>query len=73
MQSRILRHFLAVAEHRNLTAAAEVLHISQPALSKSIKQLEVSIGAPLFERHQKGVLLTGEGKNSASTGAVDGC
>ncbi len=62
MQSRILRHFLAVAEHHNLTAAAEALHISQPALTKSIKQLEASIGSPLFERHQKGVLLTKEGK-----------
>ncbi len=58
MQSRVLRHFLAVAEHHNLTAAAEALHISQPALTKSIKQLEASIGSPLFERHQKGVLLT---------------
>ncbi len=58
MQSRALRHFLAVAEHRNVTSAAEALHISQPALTKSIKQLETSVGVPLFERHQKGVILT---------------
>ncbi len=62
MQSRVLRHFLAVAEHRNVTSAAEALHISQPALTKSIKQLEASVGVPLFERHQKGVILTLEGE-----------
>lgn len=62
MQSRSLRHFLAVAEHRNVTSAAEALHISQPALTKSIKQLESTIGVPLFERHQKGVILTREGE-----------
>lgn len=62
MQSRSLRHFLAVAEHRNVTSAAEALHISQPALTKSIKQLEGTIGVPLFERHQKGVMLTREGE-----------
>ena len=62
MQSRILKHFLAVAEHHNVTAAADSLHISQPALTKSIKQLEKDIGVPLFERHQKGVILTLEGE-----------
>jgi DNA-binding transcriptional LysR family regulator len=62
MQSRSLRHFLAVAEHHNVTSAAEALHISQPALTKSIKQLESTIGVPLFERHQKGVILTREGE-----------
>jgi len=62
MQSRALRHFLAVAEHHNVTSAAEALHISQPALTKSIKQLESIIGVPLFERHQKGVILTLEGE-----------
>ncbi|MDX2480979.1 MAG: LysR family transcriptional regulator [Desulfuromusa sp.] len=62
MQSRVLRHFLAVAKHNNVSAAAEALHISQPALTKSIKQLESTIGVQLFERHQKGVLLTREGK-----------
>ena len=50
MHSRLLRHFLAVVERRNITAAADDLHISQPALTRSIRQLEKTIGVPLFER-----------------------
>ena len=40
MHSRLLRHFLAVVDHKGMSAAAAELHISQPALTKSIRQLE---------------------------------
>jgi DNA-binding transcriptional LysR family regulator len=62
MQSRLLRHFLAVAERRNITAAAGDLHISQPALTRSIRQLEATVGTPLFERLPTGVVLTRQGE-----------
>ena len=45
MYSRLLRHFLAVVEHKGITSAADELHISQPALTKSIRQLEDNLGA----------------------------
>jgi DNA-binding transcriptional LysR family regulator len=62
MHSRLLRHFLGVVEKRNITAAAEALHISQPALTRSIRQLEKTIGVPLFERLPTGVALTKQGE-----------
>lgn len=58
MYSRLLRHFLAVVEHKGITAAAEELHISQPALTKSIRQLENNLGVTLFERLPTGVVPT---------------
>jgi DNA-binding transcriptional LysR family regulator len=62
MQSRLLHHFLIVAERRSVTAAAEVLHITQPALTRSIHQLEKLVGAKLFERLPTGVALTRQGE-----------
>ena len=62
MQSRLLRHFLAVVERKNITAAAGDLHISQPALTRSIRQLETTIGVLLFERLPTGVALTRHGE-----------
>jgi DNA-binding transcriptional LysR family regulator len=62
MHSRLLRHFLGVVEKRNITAAAEALNISQPALTRSIRQLEKMIGVPLFERLPTGVALTKQGE-----------
>jgi DNA-binding transcriptional LysR family regulator len=58
MHSRLLRHFLAVLEHRSISAAAEAVHISQPALTKSIRQLETTLGVSLFERRPNGVVPT---------------
>ena len=62
IQSRKISHFLAVAEHLNFTAAATQLNISQPALSRSIKQLEEGLGVPLLERLPTGVTLTRYGE-----------
>ncbi len=58
MYSHLLQHFLAVADHRGITAAAKAIHITQPALTKSIRQLEQLLGVTLFERLPNGVVLT---------------
>jgi DNA-binding transcriptional LysR family regulator len=52
---RHLRHALGLAEHRNFARAAEALHISQSALSRSIQSLEESLGVILFDRSHSGV------------------
>lgn len=58
MDLRQLKYFLATVENRSFGQAAEVLHISQPALSKAVKQLELSLGVPLLERLPRGVSPT---------------
>lgn len=58
----LYRIFFVVAECENITKAAERLHISQPAISKSIKNLEEQLGGQLFIRTKRGVSLTEEGK-----------
>lgn len=59
---RYIHYFLAVAEHKSFTRAAEVLHVSQPALSQHIKSLEESLGILLFDRSTKNIRLTDVGK-----------
>lgn len=54
--------FYTVAECKNITKASEVLNISQPAVTKHIKNLEEQIGSPLFIRTKKGVLLNEAGE-----------
>lgn len=61
MELQQLRYFLSVAQERNITRAAEIFHISQPALSRQIQQLETDLGGPLFERSSAGVTLTERG------------
>ena len=58
MELRILRYFLAVAREENITKAAELLHITQPTLSRQLAQLEEDVGVTLFSRK---VTLTDEG------------
>lgn len=58
----LYRIFFVVAECENITKAAQRLHISQPAISKSIKNLESQLGGQLFVRTKRGVSLTEEGK-----------
>lgn len=58
----LYRIFYVVANHCNITKASEELSISQPAISKSIKNLEEQLGGQLFVRTKRGVFLTEEGK-----------
>ena len=58
----LYRIFYEVASCGNITHASQKLNISQPAISKSIKNLETQLGGDLFVRTQKGVVLTEEGK-----------
>lgn len=62
MDTRQLRHFLALVEHGSYARASEVVHLSQPALSRSIQQLEQQLGATLFERGRFGAMLTAHGR-----------
>ncbi|MCW8855712.1 MAG: LysR family transcriptional regulator [Gammaproteobacteria bacterium] len=59
---RQLEVFAAVARHESFTRAAEFLHLSQPGVSMQIKQLENSIGLPLFEHVGKKIFLTDAGR-----------
>lgn len=59
---RALRHAIALAEHGNFSRAAEALHLTQPALSRSIQTLEAGIGASLFERQRGAVEPTDIGR-----------
>ena len=58
---RQLNAFLAIVETGSLGRAAEALHVTQPALSRTVRRLEEQIGAPLFERHSTGMLTTAIG------------
>lgn len=58
----LYRIFYVVAKHKHMTRASEELHISQPAISQSIKKLEDELGGTLFLRSNKGMELTEEGK-----------
>jgi DNA-binding transcriptional LysR family regulator len=62
VDTRLLRYFAAVAAEGNLTRAAERLFVSQPALTKQIKQLESQLGVQLFTRSRAGMTLTEAGQ-----------
>lgn len=61
MEIRVLRYFLEIAREGNMTRAAKYLHVSQPTLSKQMKDLETELGKKLFRRGSSSVSLTGEG------------
>lgn len=62
MNFRILNYFLTVAHEKNITKAAEVLHITQPTLSRQLMQLEEDLGTKLFDRSQHKFALTPSGQ-----------
>jgi DNA-binding transcriptional LysR family regulator len=62
MELRHLRYFVAVAEAENVSRAALKLHVSQPGLSRQIRDLEDELGFPLLERSAKSVRLTDAGR-----------
>ena len=61
MEIRVLRYFLEIARIGNMSRAAETLHVSQPTLSKQMKELEEELGKKLFHRESAGLSLTDEG------------
>ncbi len=63
LQTTFLYYLIQISHCQSLSIAAEKLHISQPALSASIKKLEEQLGVKLLNRTYKGVSLTDEGKN----------
>src|SRR5215472_16431972 len=67
IDTRLLRYFATVAAEGNLTRAAERLFVSQPALTKQVKQLESQLGVRLFTRSRAGMTLTTAGRALASS------
>lgn len=61
MELRVLRYFLAVAREGSVTGAANFLHVTQPTLSRQLKDLEEELGTKLFIRHSHSVSLTPDG------------
>lgn len=61
MEIRVLRYFLEIAREGNMTRDSKYLHVSQPALSKQMKELETELGKKLFRRGSSSVRLTNEG------------
>lgn len=61
MEIRLLRSFLAVAREQSISGAARTLHISQPSLSRQIMDLEEEVGATLFLRGNRKIILTEQG------------
>lgn len=61
MEIRVLRYFLTVAREENITKAAEKLHITQPTLSRQLRQLEEELGKTLLKRGNYNVKLTRDG------------
>jgi DNA-binding transcriptional LysR family regulator len=76
MELRHLRHFVTVAQTGQVSAAAQQLYLSQPALSQSLRHLERELGVELLARHPRGVALTAAGGDflieaCAAVGAAD--
>lgn len=61
MELRVLRYFLTIADEENFTRAAEILHVTQPTMSRQMTQLEEELGVQLFQRTTRNVILTEDG------------
>ena len=62
MELRVLKYFIAIAKEENMSRAAEILHVTQPTLSKQIKDLEEELGKKLFVRSNYSMHLTAQGQ-----------
>ena len=60
MELRILKYFVTIAKEENITRAANSLHVTQPTLSRQIKNLEEELGVSLFKRSNHNIHLTEE-------------
>ena len=61
MELRVLEYFLAVAKEQSISAAAQSLHLTQPTLSRQLRELEEELGKPLMIRGPRKITLTEEG------------
>ena len=61
MELRVLNYFLMAAREENITKAAQLLHVTQPTLSRQLMQLEEELGVKLFERSNHHIILTNDG------------
>ncbi len=61
MELRVLRYFLTVAQAESISAAAEVLHVTQPTLSRQLMELEKELGKQLMVRGSRKITLTEDG------------
>lgn len=61
MEIRVLRYFLTVVREQSITKASEVIHITQPTLSRQLAQMEEEVGVKLFDRGTRKITLTNEG------------
>ena len=62
MELRVLHYFLKIAREQIISGAAEFLHISQPTLSRQMKDMEDELGKQLFVRSNRKITLTQEGR-----------
>ena len=61
VEIRVLKYFLMVAREENITKAANLLHLTQPTLSRQLMQLEEELGVSLFRRSKHRIILTEDG------------
>ena len=61
MELRVLQYFLAVAREQNISAAAQSLHLTQPTLSRQLRELEEALGKQLMIRGNRKITLTEDG------------
>ena len=61
MEIRVLKYFLMVAREENITRASQLLHVTQPTLSRQLMQLEDELGVKLFQRGSHRIVLTEDG------------
>ena len=61
MEIRVLKYFLTVVREESITKASEILHITQPTLSRQLAQMEEELGVKLIDRGTRKIRLTNEG------------